>query len=117
MPRAAPIITEHKANPGFAWRSKAGVAPFGHILGRTGPRTALVTTNVRHAGKPSLDTLKWSVTMADRKELLVSAVPLTLRIVRGRSQGELRILAEGFALAGWSSIFPGASPNQFPGSI
>jgi len=34
--------------------------------------------------------------MADRKELLVSAVPLTLRIVRGRSQGELRILAEGF---------------------
>ncbi len=34
--------------------------------------------------------------MADPEEVLVSAVPLTLRIVRGRGRGELRILAEGF---------------------
>ncbi len=34
--------------------------------------------------------------MAKTEELVVSAVPLTLRIVRGRGRGELRILAEGF---------------------
>src|SRR5262249_19831166 len=37
---------------------------------------------------------QWRMTMA--QEVLVSAVPLTLRIVRGRGKGELRILAEGF---------------------
>ena len=30
------------------------------------------------------------------QEVLVSVVPLTLRIVRGRGKGELRILAESF---------------------
>jgi hypothetical protein len=34
--------------------------------------------------------------MAKTEELVVSAVPLTLRIARGRGRGELRILAEGF---------------------
>jgi len=34
--------------------------------------------------------------IAGREELLFGAVPLILRIVRGRGQGELRILAEGF---------------------
>jgi hypothetical protein len=34
--------------------------------------------------------------MGDREEVLVTAVPLILRIVRGRGQDELRILAEGF---------------------
>jgi hypothetical protein len=34
--------------------------------------------------------------MGDREEVLVSAVPLILRIVRGRGQDELRFLTEGF---------------------
>jgi hypothetical protein len=34
--------------------------------------------------------------MADRVEVLVSAVPLTLRVVRGRGRNELRVLADGF---------------------
>ncbi len=33
-----------------------------------------------------------------REELLVSAVPLTLRMERGSADGELRILVEGFDL-------------------
>jgi hypothetical protein len=34
--------------------------------------------------------------MQSREEILVSALPLTLRIVRGRGRCELRVLAEGF---------------------
>ncbi len=34
--------------------------------------------------------------MPDREEVLVSAVPLSLRIERGAETGELRIVGEGF---------------------
>jgi hypothetical protein len=62
-------------------------------------------TNLRYAGGgaafrslPSrlCRSARWSAMMVDRKELLVSAVPLTLRIDRGAREGELQMIAEGF---------------------